>query len=100
MHMRKLLISITILASLSLTACAIHRVDVQQGNVIDPDAVAQLKPGITQEQVIFLMGTPLIIDVFRNDRWDYVYTLKKKDNIEKEKLTLFFKDGKLVRIER
>jgi len=100
MRMRKLLISITILASLSLTACSIHRLDVQQGNVIEQDAVAQLKLGITKDQVIFIMGTPLIMDVFRTNRWDYVYTLKKKDSIEKEKLTLFFEGDTLARIEK
>jgi outer membrane protein assembly factor BamE len=99
MRMRKLLISISILASLSLPACSIHRADVQQGNVIEQENVDQLKPGITKDQVIFLMGTPLIMDIFRNDRWDYVYTLKTKQRIEKQKLTLFFENDKLVKIE-
>jgi outer membrane protein assembly factor BamE len=46
------------------------------------------------------MGTPLIMDIFRNNRWDYVYTLKTKQGIEKQKLTLFFESDKLVKIER
>lgn len=100
MRMRKLLISMTILASLSLTACAIHRVDVQQGNVIDAENVDQLTLGITKDQVIFLMGTPLIMDIFRSDRWDYVYTLKTKEGMSQEKLSLFFEKNKLVKIEK
>ena len=90
----------TILASLSLTACAIHRVDVQQGNVIDAENVDQLTLGITKDQVIFLMGTPLIMDIFRSDRWDYVYTLKTKEGMSQEKLSLFFEKNKLVKIEK
>ena len=96
--MRKLLISITILASLYLTACSIHRVDVQQGNVIEQEVVDQLKIGITKDQVMFLMGTPLIMDIFRNNRWDYVYSLKTRENTEKHKVTLFFEEDKLVKI--
>ena len=96
--MRKLLISIAILASLYLSACSIHRVDVQQGNVIEQEIVDQLKVGITKDQVMFLMGTPLIMDIFRNNRWDYVYSLKTKESIEKQKLTLYFEEDKLVEI--
>ena len=72
------LIAITlfiILAGCSGRLFTVHKIDVQQGNAIDPEKVAQLQVGMNKEQVRFLMGTPLITDVFHPDRWDFVYHL-------------------------
>ena len=78
-----------------------YRIDVQQGNVLTQDMVAQLRPGLTRDQVRFLLGTPMLVDMFHADRWDYVYRLKKgKDNsVETRRFTVFFDgDGKLYRV--
>ena len=86
-----------------LAGCTVHTIDIQQGNVIDDDAVAQLKPGMSKRQVSFIMGTPLIRDPFHHDRWDYVYTLRPGNQskiTERDRVTLFFEDGRLSRIER
>jgi len=50
-----------------------YKIDVQQGNVLSQEMVGQLKPGQTREQVRFLLGTPMIADIFHQQRWDYVY---------------------------
>jgi outer membrane protein assembly factor BamE len=50
-----------------------YKIDIQQGNVLSQEMVAQLKPGQTRDQVRFVLGTPLIADVFHQQRWDYVY---------------------------
>jgi len=50
-----------------------YKIDVQQGNVLSQEMVAQLKPGQTREQVRFLLGTPMLADIFHQQRWDYVY---------------------------
>ena len=50
-----------------------YRIEIQQGNYVSQDMVAQLKPGMTKEQVRFVLGTPLVTDIFHADRWDYVY---------------------------
>ncbi len=77
-----------------------HRIDVQQGNALDQENVARLKPGLNRGQVRFLLGTPLVIDPFRTDRWDYVYVLYKGGNLAEQKnITLFFEGDTLVRIE-
>ncbi len=73
-----------------------YRPDIQQGNFVSQEMVAQLKPGMTQEQVIFLLGTPLLTDVFHADRWDYAFRLQKGNGeITTSRVTVFFKD-KLV----
>jgi len=76
-----------------------YRADVRQGNFQDPEAVSRLEKGMTRDQVRFLLGTPLLVDPFRNDRWDYVYYVKKGDGtIQQRRLTVFFENDVLVRV--
>jgi outer membrane protein assembly factor BamE len=62
---------------LALAAGCVYRVDVQQGNLLDESDIAAVKPGMTRNQVRFLLGTPVVADSFHPDRWDYVYFLRK-----------------------
>jgi len=89
-----------IICLFSLTACSyfpwVHRIDVQQGNVVTQDMVNQLKPGMTKEQVRFLLGTPVLIDTFNNNRWHYVYTVYKgQKKLEEHELVVLFKNDRL-----
>jgi outer membrane protein assembly factor BamE len=73
-----------------------YRPDVQQGNVITSDMVEQLRPGMTREQVKFMIGTPLLTDEFHPDRWDYLYYLNpRKGAPQRRNLVVYFKDNKL-----
>ena len=73
-----------------------YRPDIQQGNFVSQEMVAQLKEGMTQDQVIFLLGTPLLNDLFHADRWDYAFRLQKGNGeVTTSRVTVFFKD-KLV----
>lgn len=77
-----------------------HRIDVQQGNALDEESVARLKPGLSRSQVRFLLGTPLVVDPFHTDRWDYVYRYYKAGKLsEQKRITLFFEGETLARIE-
>lgn len=96
-----------VLATLALSACGSvnmplspHRIDVQQGNALEQEAVEKLKPGMTRPQVRFLLGTPLLVDPFRSNRWDYVYNYRAAGKLtEKKRLTLIFEGDVLARIE-
>ncbi len=93
-----LLLSLT--AGCSSVNIGPHRIDVQQGNALDQENVARLKPGLNRSQVRFLLGTPLVIDPFRNDRWDYVYVNYKAGKLAEQRgITLFFEGDTLARIE-
>ena len=77
-----------------------YRIDIQQGNNVSPEAVAQLKLGMSREQVRALLGTPLLTDIFHGDRWDYVYFREQSDGArEQRKLAVHFDGGKLARID-
>jgi len=85
---------------LLLSGCAIHRPTIQQGNIMETKALAQLHLGLTKEQVQFLMGTPVIQDPFHPDRWDYVYWLKMHNHKPVEhRVTVFFENGVVSRLE-
>ncbi len=97
--MKKLLIIICVTQTL-LMGCALHKLDVQQGNVITPEILAQLQVGMSQERVRFLLGSPPITDPFHANRWDYTYTYREKDKqTETSHLVLRFDtEGKLSTI--
>lgn len=82
----------------AVASCSlVYRIDVQQGNYVTQDLVAKLKPGMTKAEVRQLLGTPLLVDVFHQDRWDYLFASTKGGRREDGKrLTVVFKDDKVV----
>ena len=73
--------------------------DIQQGNYISQDMVSQLKVGMSKEQVRYVLGTPLVADIFHADRWDYVYYRNpRRGQREARKIAVLFENGKLVRV--
>jgi outer membrane protein assembly factor BamE len=76
-----------------------YRMDIQQGNFVSQEMVSQLKPGMTKEQVRFILGTPMVTDIFHSDRWDYIYWREASSGTrEQRKLTVLFQDGLLARL--
>jgi len=93
-----------LLMTLALCAC-VYRPDIKQGNFLKPDMVAQVKPGMTEAQVRFVLGPPMIRDPFHSDRWDYVYynlpsTLSADKTVGRAHVVVIFKDGKVVSVEQ
>ncbi len=96
-----ILISFLVLSSINLTACSVYKIDVQQGNTIEEDKLGQLKPGMSQQQVQFLMGTAMLVDPFHPQRWEYIYSFRKGGkNMQRKRVTLIFKDGVLAKIDK
>ena len=92
------LAALVLVGSASCTLPRVYRLTVQQGNVITQEMVDGLKPGMTREQVAFIMGEPVIRNPFDANRWDYVYTLRVPGYVDDNmKLSLFFSDGVLTR---
>jgi len=87
---------------LILTSCSIHKIDVQQGNVLTSDIVAQVKPGMSRKQVQFLLGNPVIQHPFDHDRWDYPFSFqsgKKGAALERYHVTVFFDGDQVQRVD-
>ncbi len=89
-----------LVATLIVGGCSLprlYRATVQQGNVITQDMVNQLEPGMTRNQVAFIMGEPILRNSFSSDRWDYLYRVEVPGYYEEEKrLTLFFDNDVLA----
>ena len=100
------IITLIFISLLFISACSgrlftVHKIDVQQGNAIDPKKVEQVKIGMTREQVKFLMGPPLITDVFHPERWDYIYFLiPDYGETERRHLMVLFEGDKVASLEK
>ena len=75
-----------------LTACGStiptikpFKMDIQQGNVVTSKMLLQLRPGMTKSQVKFIMGSPLLVDSFHTNRWDYFYQLRQAGKIVEQR---------------
>jgi outer membrane protein assembly factor BamE len=93
-------IAIAILVAAATTGC-VYRMDVQQGNLLDAEQVEQVEVGMTRSQVRFLLGTPMVLDSFEAERWDYVYSLRRGHSrkVERRHLVVWFEGDKVARIE-
>jgi outer membrane protein assembly factor BamE len=77
-----------------------YKIDIVQGNFISREQAAALRPGMSRLQVRDLLGTPLLVSVFHADRWDYVFTFKRRGaEPQARKVTVFFKSDVLERFE-
>jgi outer membrane protein assembly factor BamE len=98
---------IAVLLMLSLVGCSfhmprigiprVHRITIQQGNVITQTMIDKLKPGMTKRQVTFIMGESVLRNSFNPDRWDYVYSIQVPNvGVTKRSATLYFYDDLLA----
>ena len=117
--MQKVLIYFMVGASLAIGGCSttkkkepqyrssaleklpfVYKMTIQQGNIVTDEMVDRLEPGMTKSQVRFLLGTPMLTDLFHDDRWDYTYTIRRgHDDMRLTRLTLLFQEDALVRVQ-
>jgi len=77
-----------------------YKVEVVQGNFVSKEQVEALKPGMSRQQVRDILGTPLVSSVFHQDRWDYVFTIRRQGvQPQARKLAVYFKGNELERFE-
>jgi len=106
--MRRSRLLLVVASSALIAACSYkpsfineYKIDIQQGNVLTQEMVAQLKPGQTRDQVRFLLGTPMVADIFHQQRWDYVYRYQNGQTgaVESRRFAVFFDaEGRLERV--
>ena len=98
---RLTLIAATLIAAFVLDGC-VYRAAISQGNLLKDEDLDQVEIGMTQSQVRFLLGTPLIDDPFHRNRWDYVYYLRlgRQPATFKRWVTIEFEDGVVTEIRK
>ena len=78
----------------------VYRIDIQQGNIVDQEMLDRLEIGMERNKVRFILGTPLLIDPFNENRWDYVYNLRRGSGEESgQRVSVYFVDDRLARID-
>lgn len=104
-------IALAVIASLVLSGCQSdnpdrsglfepYRIDMPQGNYVTQEMVQQLTPGMSREQVRFVLGSPLLLQTFRSDRWDYVFRYQHANGrADSRRVAILFKDEKVAKIE-
>jgi len=106
--MRKSLYYLSLFTSLTLVSCStilnnlpgVYRLEIQQGNIIDQAMVDQLRPAMNKRQVVYIMGSPMLDNVFHKNRWDYLYSNQPsgEDRVQKQ-ISLFFENDQIVGIQ-
>ena len=87
-----------------LAACTTAGPQVQ-GYVIDEKAVAEIKPGMSAEQVLKILGTPSTVSTVGNQTWYYIsqnttraFMYDKPEIVDQRVLTVIF--TKALKVER
>ena len=76
-----------------------YRIEIQQGNFVSQDMLSKLKKGMSRDQVRFVLGTPLLTDMFHADRWDYVFYREFPNKTREERrISVFFENERLARV--
>jgi outer membrane protein assembly factor BamE len=106
--MSKFLIPSIMATSLALTACTaivesipgVYTIDVQQGNIINQEIVDQLRPNMNKRQVLYIMRTPMLRDVFHKKRWEYIFSEQPggEERLQK-RVSLYFKGDALIGVQ-
>lgn len=92
--MIKHLISLSLASLLLSGGCSIYKMEVQQGNYITQEELAAVQKGMSAEKVQAILGTPLLVDDFHKDRWDYIFLLKAPgEAVKRNSVTVFFQNG-------
>lgn len=92
---------LTVVLVLSLCSCSswVFRLDIPQGNFLEQKDIDKLQIGMSKEQVKFILGSPVVLDSFDNDSWNYVYLFKSgrssKSNAKKH-FVIKFENNKVI----
>ena len=95
------LICIATAVTIVLAGCTIYRPEIQQGQLTDLEDVERLEIGMTPDEVQGILGTPLVVDTFNPDRWDYILNIvgTERTIVRRERVTIFFENGELTKVE-
>ena len=94
------LFAVVVITSIQACSGFIFRIDIPQGNYLEQKDVDKLRIGMTKEQVIYVLGRPVVRDSFDHDTWYYIYSMKRgmSDKHIKKEMTIEFVDDKIAKV--
>lgn len=96
--------SICLLLMLALSSCSffqIRKPTIIQGNIITSEETSRLHTGMSSEEVMSVMGSPVLANVLSPNRMEYIYTYE--DGTGKHEITrisCLFEGGRLRAIQK
>ena len=91
-------LSLLVAASITLCGCVYHP-PVFQGNVLTPEKVQQIHTGMTSEQVVAQLGSPVLKNAYSTNQITYIYTSQKANKkMEIKKLEVDFTNNRVSNI--
>ena len=90
------------ISALFLSACIRpYQPDIQQGNILNNSDLSEIRYGMTKQEVLFILGTPMVIDPFNESRWDYYYSKidQQKRQTATRLVTVMFDGDSLIRLD-
>ncbi|MCK9396289.1 MAG: outer membrane protein assembly factor BamE [Methylobacter sp.] len=99
---------LAVAVSLTLASCTtiltnlpgVYTIDVQQGNIVDQSMIDQLRPDMNKRQVLYIMGSPMLVDFFHKSRWDYLYSAQTGGgDREQKRISLYFDKDQLIGVQ-
>lgn len=103
--MRSAFFCILLLGAMPLTSCTtvldnlpgVYKIPIQQGNIIDQKMIDQIRPSMTERQVLYILGSPMLVDTFHQKRWDYLYSNQPSgEDRQQKKVSILFDENDLV----
>ncbi|ESS71470.1 outer membrane protein assembly factor BamE [Methyloglobulus morosus KoM1] len=103
--MRSVFFCIVLLGSWLLVSCSylldhlpgVYTIPIQQGNIVDQTMIDQLRPNMTERQVLYIMGSPMLVDTFHQKRWDYLYSSQPSgEDRQQKRVSVMFDENDLV----
>jgi outer membrane protein assembly factor BamE len=103
--MRSVFFCIVLLGSWLLVSCSyilnnlpgVYTIPIQQGNIVDQTMIDQLRPNMTERQVLYILGSPMLVDTFHQKRWDYLYSNQPSgEDRQQKRVSVMFDDNGLV----
>jgi outer membrane protein assembly factor BamE len=103
--MRRAYFCLTCLAVLPLVSCVsvlenfpgVYKIPIQQGNIVNQTMVDQIRPQMTERQVLYILGSPMLVDTFSQTRWDYLYSNQPSgEDRQQKKISILFDEAKQV----
>jgi|SRR5262245_45916941 len=102
--MKKIIITFLIIGVVLLTGCSklhIYQPDIQQGNLISDAKTDQLRIGMSKDEVVRIMGNPVLENLITENHWAYVYTMQRRGGpITMKRVDVYFQGGRVSSIER
>jgi outer membrane protein assembly factor BamE len=107
--MRSVFFCLVLLSSFLLASCSyilnnlpgVYTIPIQQGNIVDQTMIDQLRPNMTERQVLYILGSPMLVDTFHQKRWDYLYSNQPsgEDRQQKRVSIVFNEDNQVVGVQ-